>query len=96
MITLGPATISRPLGPPTLINPLFMPLYFRCTVFSNYAKQNCPADGAKMPTLCMGDGSAPADSSSKEGPYWSLMFEISESQYKPVGQEPTQLGGKTW
>ena len=69
---------------------------FRCTVFSNYAKLNCPADGSKLPTLCMGDGSAPADGSAKEGPYWSLMFEISESNYKPVNQDPVQLGGKTW
>jgi uncharacterized protein affecting Mg2+/Co2+ transport len=30
------------------------------------------------------------------GPYWSLMFEVSESQFKPVNQEPVQLGGKTW
>ena len=44
----------------------------------------------------MGDGSAPADASAKDGPYWSLMFEVSESQYKPVNQEPVQLGGKTW
>jgi hypothetical protein len=44
----------------------------------------------------MGDGSAPTDSSAKAGPYWSLMFEISESQYKKVNQEPVELGGKTW
>ena len=68
----------------------------RCTVFSNYAKLNCPADDAKLPTLCKGDGSTPSDSSAKSGPYWSLMFEVSESQYKPVNQEPLQLGGKTW
>jgi hypothetical protein len=37
--------------------------------------------------------SAPAS-----GPYWSLMFEISESQYKPVKQDATKLGGTagTW
>ena len=31
------------------------------------------------------------------GPYWSLMFEISESQYKPVEwRAKVQLGGKEW
>ncbi len=69
-------------------------------MFSNYAKLNCPADDAKLPTLCLGDGSAgPAGSEApKEGPYWSLMFEISESQFKPVNQEQVKLGGTagTW
>lgn len=70
--------------------------FYRTTVFSNYAKENCPADGVQLPTLCMGDGSAPADGSAKAGPYWSLMFEISESNFKPVNQEPCEIGGKTW
>lgn len=65
-------------------------------MFSNYAKANCPADATLLPTLCMGDGSAPADTSAKEGPYWSLMFEVSESQYKPVSMEPVQLAGSQW
>jgi hypothetical protein len=30
------------------------------------------------------------------GPYWSLMFEISESAVKPVNQRPVSLGGSTW
>ncbi|KXZ52902.1 hypothetical protein GPECTOR_8g281 [Gonium pectorale] len=72
--------------------------FYRCTVFSNYAKLNCPADDAKLPTLCLGDGSGPASSEPKEGPYWSLMFEVSESNYKPLNQEPVTLGGTagTW
>lgn len=72
--------------------------FYRCTVFSNYAKSNCPADDAKLPTICKGDGSDPADGSAKEGPYWSLMFEVSESQYKPVNQAEVKLGGTagTW
>ncbi|KAG2502052.1 hypothetical protein HYH03_000546 [Edaphochlamys debaryana] len=72
--------------------------FYRCTVFSNYAKLNCPADDAKLPTLCQGDGSDPASADGKAGPYWSLMFEVSESNYKPVDQEQTKLGGTagTW
>lgn len=72
--------------------------FYRTTVFSNYAKSNCPADGQALPTLCKGDGSAPDSSEPAAGPYWSLMFEISESKYKPVSMEPTKLGGTagTW
>eukprot|EP00798_Chlamydomonas_sp_ICE-L_P018103 gene18103-24534_t len=70
--------------------------YYRCTVFSNYSQTNCPQAGSKLPTLCMGDATPAPDSDAKDGPYWSLMFEISESQYKPVNQEDCQLGGKTW
>lgn len=65
-------------------------------MFSNYAKSNCPEDNAALPTLCMGDCSDPADKSAKPGPYWSLMFEVSESQYKPVKQDGVTVGGKTW
>lgn len=67
-------------------------------MFSNYAEKNCPDNSTKLPTLCKGDGSAPDSSEPKEGPYWSLMFEISESQYKPVNQESVTLGGTggTW
>mgnify|MGYP001807761681 CR=1 FL=1 len=69
-----------------------------CTVFSNYAKLNCPADDAKLPTLCKGDGSDPESGEAKAGPYWSLMFEVSESNYKPINQEQVKLGGAagTW
>ncbi|KAF5842930.1 hypothetical protein DUNSADRAFT_3957 [Dunaliella salina] len=72
--------------------------YYRCTIFSNYAKANCPEDGKALPTLCMADGSEPSNLDSREGPYWSLMFEVSESQFKPLNQEPVKLGGTagTW
>lgn len=68
--------------------------FYRTTVFSLYAKKNCPDDDTKLPTLCLGNGDAPASSDSAEGPYWSLMFEVSESKaYKPVNQDPVKLGG---
>lgn len=72
--------------------------FYRTTVFSNYAAGNCPADGTKLPTLCMGDGSDPSSSEPAAGPYWSLMFEVSESEYKAVDQAATKLGGTagTW
>lgn len=70
--------------------------FYRATVFSNYAAANCPAADAALPTLCMGDGRDPAaDADAIQagvGPYWSLMFEVSESSYRPVNQELVQLG----
>ena len=70
--------------------------FYRATVFSNYAAANCPPPDHDLPTLCMGDGGAPADAAAGPGPYWSLMFEVSESEMKPVNQAPVQLGGATW
>lgn len=34
----------------------------------------------------MGDGSKPKSSEPKDGPYWSIMLEVSESSMKPVDQ----------
>mmetsp|Transcript_11900 Transcript_11900/g.14380 ORF Transcript_11900/g.14380 Transcript_11900/m.14380 type:complete len:502 (+) Transcript_11900:57-1562(+) len=58
--------------------------FYRCTIFSHYAKSNVPTDDVKLPTLQLADGSAPASSEPQAGPYWSLMFEVSESVKKPV------------
>lgn len=60
--------------------------FYRCTVFSYYAEKNCPTSAQLLPTLRHGDASIPvADSSARPGPYWSLMFEVSESkEFKPV------------
>ena len=94
---------------------------------TGHASMNCAwcrsADNAKLPTLCKADGSdpEPGTEAAREGPYWSLMFEVSlgltcgkhlalhtwrasaqgpaliaqvsESQFKPVPQDPTKLGG---
>lgn len=74
--------------------------FYRCTIFSNYAEKNCPDKGNKLPTLCMGDGSDVPDNlkGDREGPWWSLMFEVSESEKKHVNQEQVKLGGTagTW
>jgi len=69
--------------------------FYRCTIFSNYAEANCPDSKKKLPTLCMGDGSAPPDSlkGDREGPWWSLMFEVSESEKKKVEQDNVDIGG---
>ncbi|WZN62748.1 putative adrenodoxin reductase [Chloropicon roscoffensis] len=74
--------------------------FYRVTIFSNYAEKNCPEGSKKLPTLCMGDGSDVPDNlkGDREGPWWSLMFEVSESEKKFVNQDMVKLGGTagTW
>lgn len=55
-------------------------------VFSHYAPKNCPTADTQLRTLLLGDCSETPDSKPEAGPYWSLMFEVSESKVKPVGQ----------
>jgi len=66
--------------------------FYRATIFSNYARANCPPDERQLPTLCMGDGTAPSSGEKSGGPWWSLMFEVSEPSYKQVDQNSVQIG----
>lgn len=61
--------------------------FYRATIFSNYSPHNQPETSKKLPTLQLANGSKPASSEAKEGPYWSIMLEVSESSMKPVDQE---------
>lgn len=61
--------------------------FYRATIFSNYSPNNQPQASKKLATQQLGDGSKPTDTSEKEGPYWSIMLEVSESLKKPVNQE---------
>ncbi|KAH6606674.1 hypothetical protein Trco_005827 [Trichoderma cornu-damae] len=58
--------------------------FYRATIFSNYSPHNQPQKDAKLPTLYLADGSKAASSEAKEGPYWSIMLEVSQSSLKPV------------
>jgi protoporphyrinogen oxidase len=58
--------------------------FYRCTVFSLYAEKNCPPTEKPLPTLRYGRKDKPVEAGSRPGPYWSLMFEVAESKYKPV------------
>jgi len=60
--------------------------YYRCTVFSHYGVGNVPQPEVLLTTLRKGDPALPVDDKSpKVGPYWSLMFEVSENKtFKPV------------
>ena len=43
-----------------------------------------------------GDGKDCSSSTEEGGPYWSLMFEVSESYCKPVNQKTIKIGGQEW
>ncbi|KAK6512698.1 hypothetical protein TWF506_008870 [Arthrobotrys conoides] len=58
--------------------------FYRATIFSNYSPNNQPQPPVKLPTLQLANGSPATSSEAMEGPYWSLMFEVSESTMKPV------------
>lgn len=61
--------------------------FYRATIFSNYSPFNQPDKSTKLQTLFLANGSTPDSTEKKEGPYWSIMLEVSESSYKPVNQE---------
>ncbi|KAI4280069.1 MAG: hypothetical protein L6R38_004735 [Xanthoria sp. 2 TBL-2021] len=61
--------------------------FYRATIFSNYSPNNQPQSSVKLPTLQLADGSSPPSKEAKEGPYWSIMLEVSESSLKPVNQD---------
>jgi len=60
--------------------------FYRATIFSNYSPHNCPKDTARLPTIQLADPSLPFDKAAgaKEGPYWSIMFEVCQSKQKLV------------
>ncbi|KAE8215562.1 hypothetical protein CF327_g1166 [Tilletia walkeri] len=62
--------------------------FYRATIFSNYSPNNCPQKDAKLATIQYADPAhGTPDKSAREGPYWSLMMEVSESHLKPVNMQ---------
>jgi protoporphyrinogen oxidase len=61
--------------------------FYRATIFSNYSPHNQPVATEKLATMQLADGSAPESTGLNEGPYWSIMLEVSESTMKPVNKE---------
>ncbi|KAH7155068.1 hypothetical protein B0J13DRAFT_468923 [Dactylonectria estremocensis] len=61
--------------------------FYRATIFSNYSPFNQPQSDVKLPTLYLANGEKAASDEPKEGPYWSIMLEISQSELKPVDVE---------
>jgi protoporphyrinogen oxidase len=60
--------------------------FYRATIFSNYSPYNQPQADTKLPTLYNADGSKASSTEAKEGPYWSIMLEVSQSSMKPVDE----------
>ncbi|KAH0335914.1 Udp-Galactopyranose mutase in complex with Udp, partial [Aureobasidium melanogenum] len=60
--------------------------FYRATIFSNYSPHNQPVATKKLATMQLADGSAPESTGLNEGPYWSIMLEVSESSMKPVDE----------
>ncbi|KAL8646626.1 MAG: hypothetical protein Q9210_006030 [Variospora velana] len=60
--------------------------FYRATIFSNYSPNNQPQASSKLATQQLADGSRPDSTDPKEGPYWSIMLEVSESSMKPVNE----------
>jgi protoporphyrinogen oxidase len=61
--------------------------FYRATIFSNYSPYNQPQKDVKLPTQQIANGSKPSSTEPREGPYWSIMLEVSESSLKPVDQK---------
>ncbi|CAD7067819.1 unnamed protein product [Tilletia caries] len=62
--------------------------FYRATIFSNYSPNNCPQKDVKLATIQYADPAhGTPDKSAREGPYWSLMMEVSESHLKPVNMQ---------
>ncbi|KAI5451555.1 hypothetical protein NCC49_001540 [Naganishia albida] len=63
--------------------------FYRATIFSNYAPENCPGTSVRLKTIQHADPSIPVANAdeAKEGPYWSLMLEVCQSEQKPVNME---------
>lgn len=89
---LGGSNLKTPVNKALLtkISQLYFPEdncpFYRATIFSNYSPYNQPQSDVKLPTLYKADGSKADSSEAKEGPYWSIMLEVSQSTKKPVDE----------
>jgi len=64
--------------------------FYRATIFSNYSPYNCPPKDVKLRTMQTADPSLSKGvdcQTEREGPYWSIMLEVSESYKKPVNAD---------
>ncbi|KAG9246605.1 UDP-galactopyranose mutase [Calycina marina] len=60
--------------------------FYRATIFSNYSPYNQPEKSVKLATQYLADGSKPKSTEAVEGPYWSIMLEVSQSTMKHVDE----------
>jgi protoporphyrinogen oxidase len=61
--------------------------FYRATVFSSYGRRNCPGECVEIPTIRKANRQLPVDElPSTQGPYWSLLLEVSETRYRTQDQ----------
>lgn len=60
--------------------------FYRATIFSNYSPNNQPDATCRLATQQLADGTK-TSTDLKEGPYWSVMLEVSDSSMKPVNRQ---------
>ena len=70
--------------------------FYRCTVFTNYSENHAPTKEVMLKTMVRGNLTTPDEKEeAKNGPYFSLMLEISESKrWKDVNAEMKEIGGE--
>lgn len=61
--------------------------FYRATIFSNYSEFNVPASSTKLGTSRRAESSEPFDKAERGGPYWSIMFEVCQSDQRHVDLE---------
>ncbi|CAG0898170.1 unnamed protein product [Darwinula stevensoni] len=61
--------------------------FCHATVFSDLSPHNQPGADVKLRTIRRADGEETDAETEKGGPYWSLLFEVSESSHRPVDVE---------
>jgi len=61
--------------------------FYRATIFSNYSDFNTPQRSTKLPTQRRASSATAFETSPQEGPYWSIMFEVCQSEQRQVNLE---------
>jgi hypothetical protein len=61
--------------------------FYRATIFSNYSDFNTPAQTVKLSTIQRAASTNEFEQGDREGPYWSIMFEVCQSEQRHVNLE---------
>lgn len=61
--------------------------FYRATIFSNYSDFNVPSTSTKLRTTRRAESTETYDDSPRGGPYWSIMFEVCQSEQRHVDLE---------
>lgn len=61
--------------------------FYRATIFSNYSEFNVPSSSTELRTTRRAESGESFDDSERGGPYWSIMFEVCQSEQRHVDLE---------